>query len=219
MSMCESTMSNYYTKQAANCRQELKNAIARLNDEIEWNSNMSVSDDVKMFDELLEKWKNAACFDRIELLNDPQRGNDYGWVRFRITDPDNTWRDQLSFNLVYGWEKEKGFYFSGISGKEWKWMAGGKDPGMIEGRVPKLSKVYLRNQNDKFDYMVNTIIYVGKAVRSYPIKSSELIYGFSSYMLRNLKPEQQIIQDYHNSLINKIKKYVEIHEMCKERVK
>lgn len=181
------------------------------------------SDHLKNFNEFVEDLKASNAYHSITMINDDQRGNFTGSVYCNLTsrDPGHDpgqygLKPQVTVKVPFGLDGNKGFYLSGVTASSIRW---------IKTSV-KFPKVYIDLKGDKYDYFVDALKFIGQVVRKY-----DDIYPdgqhwnmlFEDYSRDYRIPPEDDKERYPIYLSacymqNKLKKYFEIHSLCKERV-
>lgn len=198
---------------------ERDSAIASYDNQLKSMDQIIGSDHLNNFNEFVEDLKASHAYHSVTMINDDQRGNFAGSLHCNLTSRDAGqygWRPSVVVKVPFGLDGNKGFYLSGVTASSVRWI-----------RCPvKFPKVYLDLKGDKFDYFVEALKFIGQVVRKYddvypdPQKWNQLFNDYSaSYRI----PKETDTENYELymsacSLQNKIKKYFEIHSLCKERV-
>ena len=194
-------------------------AIKSYDNQLKQISTVIGSDHLKNFNEFVEDLKASNAYHSIYMVNDDQRGNCAGAIHCNLTSRDAGqygWKPSVTVKVPFGLDGNKGFYLSGVTASSIKWIR----------TATKFPKVYLDLKGDKFDYFVDALKFIGQVVRKYddvypdPQKWNMLFGDYSaSYRI----PNQDDTENYEIylsacSMQNKLKKYFEIHSLCKERV-
>ena len=177
------------------------------------------SDNLKNFNEFVEDLKASNAYHSITMMNDDQRGIFAGSLHCNLMSRDPGQyggKPTVTVKVPFGLDGNKGFYLSGVTSSSIKWI-----------RCPvKFPKVYLNDKGDKFDYFVDALKFIGNVVRKYddvypdPQVWNMLFYDYTqSYRIPPQKDKEKYdVYLSACSMQNKLKKYFEIHSLCKERV-
>ena len=196
-----------------------KNAIESYDRQLEQISSVIGSDHLKNFNEFVEDLKASNAYHSISMINDDQCGNFAGSLLCNLTSRvagQYSWRPSITVKVPFGLDENKGFYLSGVTASSIKWI-----------RCPvKFPKVYLNDKSDKFDYFVDALKFIGQVVRKYDDIYPEAQHWnmlFEDYSRNYRIPPEDDKERYPiylsaTSMQNKLKKYFEIHSLCKERV-
>ena len=209
----------YFNIARSHISEERASAIASYDNQLKSMDQIIGSDHLKNFNDFVEDLKASHAYHSIVMINDDQRGNFAGSIHCNLTSRDAGqygWRPSVTVKVPFGLDGNKGFYLSGVTASSIKWIR----------CYVKFPKVYLNDKGDKFDYFVDTLKFIGQVVRKYddvypdPHKWNQL---FSDYSASYRIPNQDDTENYEIylsacSMHNKIKKYFEIHSLCKERV-
>ena len=177
------------------------------------------SDHLKNFNEFVEDLKASNAYHSITMINDQQRGNFAGSLYCNLTSRDPGQyglKPQVTVKVPFGLDGNKGFYLSGVTASSIRW---------IKTSV-KFPKVYIDLKGDKYDYFVDALKFIGQVVRKY-----DDIYPDGQHwnmLFEDYSRDYRIPPEYDKerypiylsacSMQNKLKKYFEIHSLCKERV-
>lgn len=209
----------YFNIARSHICEERASAIASYDNQLKSMDQIIGSDHLKNFNDFVEDLKASNAYHSITMINDDQRGNFAGSLHCNLQSRDAGqygWRPSVTVKVPFGLDGNKGFYLSGVTASSIKWI-----------RCPtKFPKVYLDLKGDKFDYFVEALKFIGQVVRKYddiypdPQKWNQL---FSDYSASYRIPNQDDTENYELylsacSMHNKLKKYFEIHSLCKERV-
>lgn len=198
---------------------EYQRAVESYKSKLKSMDKIIASDHLKNFNEFVEDLKASNAYHSITMINDQQRGNFAGSLHCNLTSRDPGQyglKPQVTVKVPFDLDGNKGFYLSGVTASSIKWI-----------RCPvKFSKVYLNDKGDKFDYFVDALKFIGQVVRKY-----DDIYPdgqhwnmlFEDYSRKYRIPPEDDKERYPIylsacSIQNKLKKYFEIHSLCKERV-
>ena len=198
---------------------EYQRAVESYKSQLKSMDRIIASDHLKNFNEFVEDLKASNAYHRITMINDDQRGNFAGSLQCNLTarDPGQYgWKPSVTVKVPFGLDGNKGFYLSGVTASSIRWI-----------RCPtKFPKVYLNEKGDKFDYFVDALKFIGQVVRKYDDvypDGQKWNLLFTDYSASYRIPNQTDKENYEiylsaTSMQNKIKKYFEIHSLCKERV-
>lgn len=177
------------------------------------------SDHLKNFNEFVEDLKASNAYHSISMINDDQRGIFAGLLHCNLTARDRGdygWRPSVTVKVPFGLDGNKGFYLSGVTASSINWIR----------TSVKFPKVYIDLKGDKFDYFVNALKFIGQVVRKYDDVYPDgqhwnmLFYDYTQSYRIPLENDKERYPIYLSacSMQNKLKKYFEIHSLCKERV-
>lgn len=203
--------------------EEYQHTVENYKSQLKSMDRIIASDHLKNFNEFVEDLKASNAYHSITMINDDQRGNFTGSVYCNLTsrDPGHDpgqygLKPQVTVKVPFGLDGNKGFYLSGVTASSIRW---------IKTSV-KFPKVYIDLKGDKYDYFVDALKFIGQVVRKY-----DDIYPdgqhwnmlFEDYSRDYRIPPEDDKERYPIYLSacymqNKLKKYFEIHSLCKERV-
>ena len=177
------------------------------------------SDNLKNFNEFVEDLKASNAYHSITMMNDDQRGIFAGSLHCNLMSRDPGQyggKPTVTVKVPFGLDGNKGFYLSGVTASSIRWIR-------CDTKFPK---VYLNDKGDKFDYFVDALKFIGNVVRKYddvypdPQVWNMLFYDYTqSYRIPPQKDKEKYdVYLSACSMQNKLKKYFEIHSLCKERV-
>ena len=199
--------------------EEYQSAVESYKSQLESMDRIIASDHLKNFNEFVEDLKASNAYHSITMMNDDQRGIFAGSLHCNLmsSDPGNYGgKPTVTIRVPFGLDGNKGFYLSGVTASSIKWI-----------RCPvKFPKVYLNDKGDKFDYFVDALKFIGQVVRKYDdIYPDPQLWNmlFEDYSRKYRIPPEDDKERYPIylsacSMQNKLKKYFEIHSLCKERV-
>ena len=198
---------------------EYQRAMESYKSQLKSMDRIIASDHLKNFNEFVEDLKASHAYHSITMINDDQRGNFAGSLHCNLTarDPGQYgWKPSVTVKVPFGLDGNKGFYLSGVTASSIKWIQ----------CYTKFPKVYLNEKGDKFDYFVDALKFIGQVVRKfddvYP-NGQQWNMLFTDYSRDYRIPSQDDKEFYPiylsaMSMQNKLKKFFEIHSLCKERV-
>lgn len=177
------------------------------------------SDNLKNFNEFVEDLKASNAYHSISMMNDDQRGIFAGSLHCNLMSRDPGQyggKPTVTVKVPFGLDGNKGFYLTGVTASSIRWIR-------CDTKFPK---VYLNDKGDKFDYFVDALKFIGNVVRKYddvypdPQVWNMLFYDYTqSYRIPPQKDKEKYdVYLSACSMQNKLKKYFEIHSLCKERV-
>ena len=198
---------------------EYQRAVESYKSQLKSMDRIIASDHLKNFNEFVEDLKASHAYHSITMINDDQRGNFAGSLHCNLTSRDPGqygWKPSITVKVPFGLDGNKGFYLSGVTASSIKWIQ----------YCTKFPKVYLNEKGDKFDYFVDALKFIGQVVRKYDDvypDGRQWNLLFSDYSRDYRIPSQDDKELYPiylsaTSMQNKIKKYFEIHSLCKERI-
>ena len=126
------------------------------------------------------------------------------------------WKPSITVKVPFGFDGNKGFYLSGVTASSIRWIR----------TSVKFPKVYIDLKGDKYDYFVDALKFIGQVVRKYDDVYPNAQHWnmlFEDYSRDYRIPPEDDKERYPIylsacSMQNKLKKYFEIHSLCKERV-
>ena len=198
---------------------EYQRAVESYKSKLKSMDRIIASDHLKNFNEFVEDLKASNAYHSITMINDDQRGNFAGSLYCNLTSRDPGQyglKPQVTVKVPFCLDGNKGFYLSGVTASSIRW---------IKTSV-KFPKVYLNDKGDKFDYFVDALKFIGQVVRKYDDIYPDGQYWnmlFEDYSRDYRIPPEDDKERYPIylsacSMQNKLKKYFEIHSLCKERV-
>ncbi len=198
---------------------EYQSALESYKSQLKSIDKIIASDHLKNFNEFVEDLKASNAYHSITMINDDQRGNFAGSLNCNLTSRDPGqygWKPSVTVKVPFGLDGNKGFYLSGVTASSIRWIR-------CDTKFPK---VYINLKGDKFDYFVEALKFIGQVVRKY-----DDIYPdgqhwhmlFEDYSHDYRIPQETDTERYPIylsacSMQNKLKKYFEIHSLCKERM-
>ena len=199
--------------------EEYQHTVESYKSKLKSMDRIIASDHLKNFNEFVEDLKASNAYHSITMMNDDQRGIFAGSLHCNLMSRDPGQyggKPTVTIRVPFGLDGNKGFYLSGVTSSSIKWI-----------RCPvKFPKVYIDLKGDKYDYFVDALKFIGQVVRKY-----DDIYPdgqhwnmlFEDYSRDYRIPPQEDKEKYDAylsacSMQNKLKKYFEIHSLCKERV-
>lgn len=203
--------------------EEYQHTVESYKSQLKSMDRIIASDHLKNFNEFVEDLKASNAYHSITMMNDDQRGIFAGSLHCNLTSRDADryiGRASVTVKVPFGFDGSKGFYLSGVTASSIKWIR-------CDTKFPKVfPKVYLNDKGDKFDYFVNALKFVGQVVRKYddvypdPQVWNMLFYDYTQSYLIPPEDDKEHYPIYLSacSMQNKLKKYFEIHSLCKERV-
>ncbi len=210
---------DYFDRVYDQISSERESAIISYDNQLKQINRVIGSDHLKNFNEFVEDLKASNAYHSIYMMNDDQRGNFAGSIQCNLTarDPGQYgWKPSVTVKVPFGLDGNKGFYLSGVTASSIRWI-----------RCPvKFPKVYIDLKGDKFDYFVDALKFIGQVVRKYDDVYPDGQHWnmlFENYSYDYRIPNQNDKEKYEVylsacSMQNKLKKYFEIHSLCKERV-
>lgn len=215
----DKNLNDYFDRVYDQISSERESAIISYDNQLKQINRVIGSDHLKNFNEFVEDLKASNAYHSIYMMNDDQRGNFAGSIQCNLTarDPGQYgWKPSVTVKVPFGLDGNKGFYLSGVTASSIRWI-----------RCPvKFPKVYIDLKGDKFDYFVSALKFIGQVVRKYDDVYPDgqhwnMLFEDYSYDYR-IPPEndQERYPVYLSacSMQNKLKKYFDIHSLCKERV-
>ena len=198
---------------------EYQSSVESYKSQLKSMDRIIASDHLKNFNEFVEDLKASNAYHSITMMNDDQRGIFAGSLHCNLMSRDPGkygGKSTVTIRVPFGFDGNNGFYLSGVTASSIKWI-----------RCPvKFPKVYLNDKGDKFDYFVDALKFIGQVVRKYDDiypdgQHWNMLFVDYSHKYR-IPPEddKEFYPIYLSacSMQNKLKKYFEIHSLCKERV-
>lgn len=199
--------------------EEYQHTVESYKSQLKSMDRIIASDYLKNFNEFVEDLKASNAYHSITMINDDQRGNFAGSLYCNLTSRDPGQyglKPQVTVKVPFGLDGNKGFYLSCVTASSIRWIR----------TSVKFPKVYIDLKDDKYDYFVDALKFIGQVVRKY-----DDIYPdgqhwnmlFEDYSRDYRIPPEDDKERYPIylsacSMQNKLKKYFEIHSLCKERV-
>lgn len=198
---------------------EREYAIKTYDDQLKQTRRVIGSDHLKNFNEFVEDLKASNAYHSIDMVNDDQRGIFAGSIHCNLTARESGqygWKPSLTVKVPFGLDGNKGFYLSGVTASSIKWIRCNT----------KFPKVYLDLKGDRYDYFVDALKFIGQVIRKYDdiypdgLHWNMLFEDYSRDYRIPPEDDQERYPVYLSacSMQNKLKKYFEIHSLCKERV-